>query len=546
MNLGNRYSQHSFAKTPSINVQRSKFDRSFTVKDTFNFDQLVPCYIEEIIPGDTINLNVKSFARLAPQVVPLMDNMYIDFFFFFVPNRLVWDNWEKFNGAQDNPGDSTDFLVPALSLTPGESFAVNSLADHMGLPIGEPIFQVTPSVVNTYINALPFRAYNLIWNDWFRDQNLQDAAPVPKGNGPDAYNFNYETAYRNKRHDYFTGALPWTQKGPTVSMPIQNQSGYLPVITDGTATTYNFALDPASNRSQFMQAPDRHILMGGAVPSVQYGPASFGNNSGLRASLVDDTLGTSITAFRQAMMMQTLLERDARGGTRYVEMLRHRFGVVSPDFRLQRPELLSTSQIMIQQHVVTQTSETGGTPLGNLAAYSTAASTGNKVGFSKSFVEHGYVIGIMCARGDITYQQGIHKKWLRRTRWDYFQPEFQQLTEQAIENRELCYKPADTTRVPEGTFGFQERYGEYRYSPSEIRGYFRSQAPESLDVWQLAEEFQNVPALNSEFIFQNTPIQRSLEVPDDDYPHLKIDMWFDLKHARPLMTYGVPASLGRF
>nr|QJB21103.1 MAG: major capsid protein [Microvirus sp.] len=543
MNLGNRFSQHSFAKVPQVNIPRSRFDRSFTVKDTFNFDQLVPCYVEEILPGDTINLNLKSFARLAPQVVPLMDNMMIDFFFFFVPNRLVWENWERFNGAQDAPGDSTDYLVPHLAVPAGTSFTTNSVFDHMGLPIGQPMFQVSPRTENTYINALPFRGMNLIWNTWFRDQNLQDPATVPTGNGPDSYTL-YTLNYRNKRHDYFTSALPWTQKGPAVSMPITNQSGYLSVLTNGNAPNFLLGAD-ATLRTMGGNTAGYMNYSGPALGTNQT-PAVFGTESGLRASLVDDTLGTSITAFRQAMMMQTLLERDARGGTRYVEMLRHRFGVVSPDFRLQRPELLSTSSITLQQHVVPQTSETGATPQGNLAAFTTGASMGNRVGFSKSFVEHGYVLGFMCARGEITYQSGIHKKWLRRTRWDYFQPEFQQLTEQPIENRELHYDPTNGTRIPLGTFGYQERYAEYRYSPSEIRGFFRSQSPETLDVWTLAEKFVNTPALNSDFIFQNTPIERSLEVPDSDYPHLKIDMWFDLKHARPMMAYGVPASLGRF
>lgn len=545
MSLGNRFSQHSFAKTPTINIPRSRFDRSFTVKDTFNFDKLVPCYVEEVLPGDTINLNLKSFARLAPQVVPLMDNMYIDFFFFFVPNRLVWDNWEKFNGAQDDPGDSTDFLVPALALPAGESFAVNSIADHMGLPVGKAIFQVSPATIDTYINALPFRAYNLIYNDWFKDQNLINDAPVPTGDGPDAYSTNYALYERLKRHDYFTSALPWTQKGPVVGMPISNSTGYLPVVSSGTAPRMFFGADPTA-RSLYI-TPTTGVTYGGAAVGSTEGPGVFDSaNTGLRASLNDNTLGTSITAFRQAMAMQTLLERDARGGTRYVEMLRHRFGVISPDFRLQRSELLSTSSIPLQQHVVPQTSETGATPQGNLAAFTTGSSSGNRVGFSKSFVEHGYVIGIMCARGDITYQQGIHKKWLRRTRWDYFQPEFQQLSEQPIENRELFYDPTNMVDIPQGTFGYQERYAEYRYSPSEIRGYFRSDVTESLDVWHLAEKFVNTPKLNADFIYQNTPIQRSLEIPDDDYPHLKIDMWFDLKHSRPMMTYGVPASLSRF
>lgn len=528
MNLGNRHSQHSFSKVPTANIARSSFNRSYAIKDTFNFDELTPLFLEEIIPGDTMNLNLKTFCRLATQAVPVMDNMYLDFFFFFVPNRLVWTNWERFNGAQDDPGDSTDYLIPQVVAPAVTGFPVGSVYDHFGIPTG---------IVDLAANALPLRAMNLIWNEWFRDQNLQNSIVINKGDGPDAY-ADYVMLKRAKKHDYFTSALPWPQKGSSVSLPLGTEA---PIVADGT-TALTFRGITSGNQRGLQWSDAIGFTADGGSPYTNNELIKWGDNPGLIADLSTATAAT-INQLRQAFMMQSLLELDARGGTRYTEIIKAHFNVTNPDFRLQRPEFLSGGTIDINQHPVAQNSETGTTPQANLAAFSTAAEFGNKIGFSKSFTEHGYVLGFVQARADVTYQQGLNKLWSRRTRYDFFWPKFQELGEQAILNREIY---AQGTADDDLVFGYQERFAEYRYHPSEIRGQFRSTYASSLDVWHLAQEFGSLPTLNSTFIQSSTPIERVLVVTDPTYPDLLMDCFFDLKHARPMMAYGVPATLGRF
>lgn len=511
---------HVFSEVPRADIPRSSFDRSSNTKTAFNAGDLVPIFVDEVLPGDTFNLRAALFGRLATPVKPVLENMYLETFFFFVPNRLVWDNWQKFCGEQENPGDSTDFQIPTVGGT-ATAVSVGTIYDYFGLPLG--------TVNGPDVSALPFRCYNLIYSEWFRDQNLQTRPNITTGDGPDGW-ASYSILKRGKRHDYFTSCLPWPQKGDPVTVDL---AGYAPVGADVTGTGDGLRIRDHADGT------DYNLDSSGATLSV--GLESGGGE--LMLADLSNATGFTINDLRQSFQIQRLLERDARGGTRYTELVRSHFGVTSPDSRLQRPEFLGGGRSMITVNPVPQTvaDDTGGEqpPLGNLAAYGVVQ--GKNHGFTKSFTEHGHIIGLACVRADLTYQQGLQRMWSRKNRFDYFWPALSHLGEMAVLNQEIYYQ-ADAQ--DKEVFGYQEAWGDYRYKPSNITGIMRSQAPQSLDVWHLAQDFANLPVLGPEFIEEDPPFDRIIAVQDE--PHLLLDMFFKLRCARPMPLYGVPGLIDHF
>lgn len=528
---------HRFAMIPSAEIPRAKFDRQFTHKTTFDAGYLIPVYVDEVLPGDTFNLNMTAFARLATPINPIMDNMYLDSFFFFVPNRLIWSNWQKFMGQQDNPGDSISYLVPQ-QVSPASGYAVGSLQDYMGLPT---VGQVGTG--NTVSHCAFFtRAYNLIWNEWFRDENLQNSAVVDKGDGPDASpSTNYTLLRRGKRHDYFTSSLPWPQKGGTsVTLPLGTTA---PIKSDNTGVTVSYGTQ--TNQALLMENVALPKPYSAGAAGGASAPFKFGNNTGLYADLSAATAAT-INQLRQSFQIQKLLERDARGGTRYTEIVRAHFGVISPDARLQRPEYLGGGSSPLIVTPIAQTSGTGitgsTTPQGDLSAVGTIMA--NRHGFTQSFTEHGVIIGLVSVRADLTYQQGLDRMWSRSTRYDFYFPAFAMLGEQPVYNKEIYVRGDANDNL---VFGYQERWAEYRYKPSKITGLFKSTSAGTIDNWHLAQKFTSLPTLNATFIQDTPPVDRVVAVgAAANGQQFIFDSFFDCKTARPMPLYSVPGLIDHF
>ena len=516
---------HSFSQVPRANIPRSSFNRSHGYKTTFDADELVPVLVDDIVPGDTFNVNMSFFARLtSPTVLPIMDNMYLESFFFFVPYRLVWSNWEKFCGAQDDPGDSISFTIPSVGNGATTDITSWDLGLYMGLPY-------VSSFDMTECTALPFRAYNLIWNEWFRDQNLQDSVTVNVDNGPDSGTATYSLLKRGKRHDYFTSCLPWPQKGTAVDIlsgtdiAITDDTGSGPTFTDGT-TTQN--IEGAV----------------GGTPVIGAGNWTGGTLDWADPDLAATITNSTINDVRLAFQTQRLLERDARSGTRYNETILAHFGVTVPDFRVQRPEFLGGGSSAVNISPVAQTTYQGTQTVEDAkGALSGIGTVSGRHGFTKSFTEHGVLIGLVNVRGDITYSQGLERYWRKDTRYDFYYPVLATIGEQSVLNAEIYYQ---NTAADDNVFGYQERYAEYRYKPSRLTGLMAVDAASNLDEFHLSEDFASLPSLDSTFIQSNTaaPLDRAISVPSQ--PHFVFDAYFDMKCARPMPLYGVPGNLDHF
>jgi hypothetical protein len=568
----NRNVESHFALNPTnIDIRRSTFDRSHSLKTSFNVGDIVPFFVDEVLPGDTFNVDTSKVVRLQTLLTPVMDNIYLDTYFFFVPNRLTWSHWKQFNGENTESAwiPQTEYEIPQITAPASGGWSVGTIADYLGVPTG---------VSNLSVSALPFRAYALVMNEWFRDENLSDPLVVPvddatvagvntgtfvtdvcKGGLP------YKAA---KYHDYFTSCLPSPQKGPDVVIPVADAGNYNVVgngkvlgFTDGTKlaganSLYNTGTFVGSAVNQFGTAIGSvNPTSGGSLDIKGLGIATQAqlgddlSNSGLIAVASGNAQAATINQLRMAFQIQKLYEKDARGGSRYIEILKSHFGVTSPDARLQRPEYLGGNRVPININQVVQQSATasGETAQGTVTGMSVTTDTHSD--FTKSFTEHGFVIGVMVARYDHTYQQGLERFWSRKDRFDYYWPVFANIGEQAVKNKEIyaqgpAQKDSAGNVIDDQVFGYQEAWADYRYKPSRVTGEMRSQYAQSLDVWHLADDYSALPMLSDSWIREDkTNVDRVLAVTSAVSNQLFADIYIKNRTTRPMPMYSIPGLI---
>lgn len=569
----NRNTNSHFAVNPTrIDISRSTFDRSSSVKFSFNVGDVIPFYVDEVLPGDTFNIDTSKVVRMQSLLTPMMDNLYLDTYFFFVPNRLVWDHWREFNGENTESAwlPATEYSVPQLVAPDSTGWAIGSIADYMGVPTGVPGLSV---------NALPMRGYALIMNEWFRSENLTDPLNIPTSDatvvGSNGGNYITDVAKGGmpfkaaKYQDYFTAALPSPQKGPDVMIP-GGTGANVPVYA--LPDIVPDASNPASMSGLFGYGTTYSASGGwakgsGTLTTVNNSPSSYGNavftggdapatgeNGGFVPTNLwavgNSALSTaSINQLRMAFQIQKLYERDARGGTRYIEILKSHFGVTSPDSRLQRPEYLGGNRIPININQIVQQSATqsNGTPQGNPVGLSLTTDTHSE--FTHSFTEHGFVFGLCVARYDHTYQQGLERFWSRKDRFDYYWPVFANIGEQAILNKEIYAQgpsvvDVDGNPVDEQVFGYQEAWADYRYKPNRVAGEMRSSAEQSLDVWHLADDYSELPRLSDSWIREDgSTVDRVIAVSSRVSNQLFADVYIKNRTTRPMPLYSIPGLI---